>query len=78
MSKPTAVFEFTDEEISSETDLGSSRMKWKAIKKIWRFPEAWLLFITEWQYITLPIADLTDEIRQFILVKVQEQGGKVD
>jgi len=74
---PSAVFQFTEEEIISQTDIGSSKIKWAAIKNVWRFPEAWLLFISDWQYITLPTSALGEEIRHFILTQVQKNGGRV-
>jgi hypothetical protein len=69
----TAIFRFTDDELFSETALGSSTIKWEAIKEIWQFPEVWLLFWTKWQYITLPTASLDEETRHFVLSKVEER-----
>lgn len=78
LSSPTATFTFTEDELSAKTDLGVSVLKWSAIQKIWRFPEAWLIFLTDWQYLTLPIERVDETMRQFILAKVGEHGGRMD
>lgn len=69
----TAIFRFTDDELVSETALGSSAIKWEAIEEIWQFPEVWLLFWAKWQCITLPTASLDEETRHFVLSKVEER-----
>ena len=71
------VFRFDDEGVSTRSDLGASEIKWKLVKKAWAFPEVWLLFVTNNQYITLPTKDLGSEAEQFIRQKIEESGGRV-
>jgi hypothetical protein len=66
----TATFTFTEEGLSVKTGLGISTLNWSAIKKIRRFPEAWLFFLTDRQYFILPIQQVNETTQQFILDKV--------
>ena len=45
MEQPVTVFRFDDEGVSTRSDLGASEIKWKLVKKVWAFPEVWLLFL---------------------------------
>ncbi len=36
----------------------------------------WLVFIAKQGYVTLPTADIDEELKQFITLKVKENGGK--
>ncbi|MHC4504361.1 MAG: YcxB family protein [Planctomycetota bacterium] len=77
MESPQAVFRFDEDGVSTQSDLGSSTMRWRAVTKIWRFPEVWLLFFSKRVYVTLPSEGLSPELLQFIAAKVRENGGKV-
>ena len=77
MIEPTVTMDFSDAGISTQSDLGGGNLSWRAITKIWTFPEAWLVFTSEWHYFTIPTDALTDDIQQFINRKVLEHGGKV-
>ncbi len=76
MEAPTAKFRFTDERIGIESNIGWTELSWKMIEKIWKYPTVWLVFIAKQGYVTLPTADLDEELRQFITLKVKESGGK--
>ena len=73
----TTQFVFDDEGFSAASDLGTSTFRWRIIRKVWRFPEAWLLFYSNGTYSTLPTACLSDELLAFILDRVEEVGGKI-
>lgn len=77
MKETKATMRFDDEGISVQSDIGSSRIRWKMIRKVWRFPEVWLLFYGNESYSTLPIGTLSDELKGFIVDKVASNGGKV-
>ena len=77
MAEPTATFGFSNDAISTRSDLGSGEVSWRAITQIWTFPEAWLVFVAKGSYFTIPTESLTEEVRQFIHDKVHEHGGKV-
>jgi hypothetical protein len=75
MDTPTAKFRFTDDRIGIESDIGWTELSWKMIEKVWKYPKVWLVFIAKQGYVTLPTADIDDELQQFITRKVQESGG---
>ncbi|HVP10396.1 MAG TPA: YcxB family protein [Phycisphaerae bacterium] len=77
MTTGKAQFVFDEEGFSVASDLGTGTFKWRIIRKIWRFPEAWLLFYSSGTYSTLPTACLSDELKAFILTKVEATGGKI-
>src|SRR5436305_7677016 len=43
MRDPTVVWRFSDEGLANESELGRSQAPWRAVRRLWRFPEAWLL-----------------------------------
>ncbi len=77
METPESTFRFGDDEVSIQSELGESRVKWKVFTKVWRFPEVWLLFSGDRSYVTLPTQPLSPDVKQFIITKVEENGGKV-
>lgn len=72
MDEPTAKLRFTDERIGIESSIGWTELSWKMIEAIWKYPSVWLIFIAKQGYITLPTADLDEEIKQFIALKLRE------
>jgi len=77
LSPPAITYRLDDEEFTALSPLAESHVKWAAAHKLWRFADVWLLFFSARQYLTLPTADLSDDVRDFIVRKVQEAGGKV-
>lgn len=39
MGSPSATWRFSEDELSTESGRGASRMKWVAVQKVWCFPE---------------------------------------
>ena len=77
MAEPTVNFGLSDAGILVRSDLGGGDISWRAITKVWVFPEVWLIFVAKGSYITIPTESLTEEARNFIHNKVQEYGGKI-
>lgn len=76
-SDPTVRFRFTDFGIWGESDLGSSEISWKFIGRILRLPKVWIIYWAKQGYSTLPIEEIDEELQQFIIHKVTENGGKI-
>ncbi|CAN5662948.1 hypothetical protein BH24ACI3_BH24ACI3_05100 [soil metagenome] len=76
MDEPTAKARFTDDLIAIESDIGWTELSWKMIEKIWKYPSVWLVFIAKQGYVTLPTANLDEELKQFITAKMAEQINK--
>jgi len=74
---PEVTFVFTDEGFSSKSSVGESFIRWQAVQKLWRFPEVWLLFVSDRQYVTFPVEQVPDDLRDHIAKKIQSTGAKI-
>src|SRR5262245_36961586 len=63
---PTVKLIFTTDGVQTESDLGSSDLKWAAFEEILKFRDLWLLIYAKSGYMTLPLDQLTSECAQFI------------
>jgi hypothetical protein len=77
MGSPIALWRFTEETFSADSGMGKAEFKWPVVKKLWRFPDVWLLFYSNQSYSTLPVAEVSAEARQFIEGKIRSHGGIV-
>ena len=71
-------FRFSDDRFSSMSELGASDVAWGTIERIWRFDNAWLLFVSKTVYMILPITQLDEPMRQFLVERVKSSGGRVE
>jgi hypothetical protein len=76
MEIPRATFYFDDEGIVVSADSGKSELAWKFVNNVLQYPEAWLMVLGGGSYFTLPTAELNEELRAFILNKVELNGEK--
>ena len=65
-NNPTVTLKFTDDGIRTESDLGTSDLKWFVFEEILKFPDIWLLVYAKSGYMTLPLDQMTLECSQFI------------
>jgi len=72
MGNLRAVFEYSDTHFKVTSDLGSSEFRWSLITKILCLDRAWILYFSENEIMTLPISNMSDETRAFILSKVRK------
>jgi hypothetical protein len=77
MTIPKARITCTEQKLSLQSDAGNAEVPWNAIKKIWSYPDVWLLFYSDSQFSTLPVQDVSLEMREFIKGRVVSAGGKV-
>jgi len=77
MKDPAVVWRFSEEGLSSASELGTIEAKWEAVSGLWRFPDVWLLFFGSTGYSTLPADSLALELRTFLESKVRQAGGKI-
>lgn len=77
MGSPQATLEASDSALSLSSGAGSASIPWTAITEIWQLKGCWLLLLSRSQFFTLPLADLTPALKDFILAKVRASGGKV-
>ena len=74
MDQPQAVLQLTELELIASSQAGSFTAPWSTFTDIWRFSDFWLLIIGRGQFMTLPLADLTEEAQTFIASRVSEKG----
>ena len=77
MKSPEATFEAGDDRFRMISDIGSVDLSWSTIAEVWQFPAFWLLFLSRAQFITLPLADLSNEAQELILSRAKSHGAKV-
>ena len=68
---------FDDEGIAASFDGVTTTYQWRAVERLWRFPEAWVIGVGEGGRSILPLTCLTDEIQQFIMEKLKDSVGKI-
>ena len=77
MRNPTATLRVEDDTFTLSSSIGTTTLHWTAVKELWKFQSSWLLLFSKAQFSTLPIDDLSSEMRAFILERIQAAGGKV-
>lgn len=68
---------FEPESLFAESELGQSQLKWSAVKKIWRFDRAWLVFFSNTSYLMIPTAALNTDAAAYLVDRVKENGARV-
>ena len=63
---PTVTITFSENGVSTESDLGTSVLNWAVFEEILKFPDVWLLVYAKSGYMTLPLAQLPPDCRRFI------------
>ena len=77
LGKQEAIFEPSEDGFRVTSDVGTMNLPWSEITTVWCFPDFWLLFFSKAEFITLPLADLKSEARDFILTRIRSHGIKV-
>ena len=78
MGAPEALFTASESSFSVTSSAGSSTIPWSAVTNVWKFERCWLLLFSKAQFITVPLADVPEEMRAFVLRRVAAAGAKVD
>ena len=66
MGDEKASWVFDDDGFHVKSQLGETKLKWKALKEILKFDEFWLLIYKNGAYSTLPMDGIAQECRDFI------------
>ena len=77
MGDPQATLTVSETSLTLSSGAGSSTVPWSAVTEIWQFPGFWLMFFSRSQFVTLPLADLTPQMRALVLDRVRASGGKI-
>jgi hypothetical protein len=77
MGSPRATFRADDSSFTMSSDIGTTTLKWSAVKEVWQFSGMWLLLYSKAQFSTLPLACMSPEMQAFVLQRVRASGGRV-
>ncbi len=70
LDPPSARVAFGERELTVTSNLGSSTIPWSRFEEVWERDDAWLLFLAPSQFMTLPVADLPETVRDHIRARV--------
>ena len=75
---PEATFRAAESSFTVTSGAGSSTLQWSSVTEVWKLNRCWLLLFSKAQFLTLPLAGVSEEMRSFILQRIAAAGGKVD
>ncbi|MDR0477026.1 MAG: YcxB family protein [Desulfobulbaceae bacterium] len=77
LGNPISTFIVEEQSFTVTSDIGSSTLNWSAIYDIWQFERYWLLLFSKAQFITLPLGDIPEEMRAYLLERLRaSRAGK--
>jgi hypothetical protein len=68
---------FDERALRLTADTGRSELVWNKDYELWCHGDVWLLLINRAQFITLPAADLSPEVKTALARQVTDHGGRV-
>ncbi len=71
LKSPQARFVVSDDGVEVATDANSGRLRFDAVKQIWKFKRVWLLMLDKTRFVTLPLAGAPAEALQVLNEKVR-------
>jgi hypothetical protein len=78
MGTPEATFSVTESSFIVASGAGSATIPWSSVTDILKLKRCWLLSFSKAQFITVPLAGVSEEMRAFILRCVAAAGGKIN
>ena len=70
-------YELSEDFFRARSEMGSSELKWETFQGIWIFPKVWLLMYDKAGYLTLPVDQISQEVKKFLKRKMVSVGGKI-
>jgi hypothetical protein len=70
-------FRVDDHSFTLEAPMGTTTFQWPVVKELWKFNDVWLLLYSKAQFNTLPLADISEDMRSFVESKIRAAGGKI-
>jgi hypothetical protein len=70
-------YELSEDLLKAKSQMGSIEMKWGSFKALWIFQKVWLLVFDKNGYLTLPVDQISDDVKEFLKWKIISVGGKV-
>jgi hypothetical protein len=67
MGSPVATLAYDERDLTMRSGLGATTLPWSSVREVWRFDEFWLLLLSRGQFVTLPLGDLDEQTRSWIV-----------
>jgi len=77
MQSKSVSYRFTEEGLGARSDMGSGETPWRMLDRVQRYPDVWLLFFRRRGYVYLPVIEMTESVKGYILQQAEKQGVKV-
>lgn len=77
MGEPRALFIADTESFSMSSGAGQATLPWSSVTELWAFDTVWLLLFSKAQFVTLPLACMSNDMRAFIAERVKSAGGRI-
>lgn len=68
-------FVFSEDGVKTNSDVGTSDVKWKVFNELLKFRDVWLLVYAKSGYMTIPALQLSEEAKVFIESKISQKAG---
>lgn len=72
-----ATFRFTEDGLSVTTHRHKGHTPWSRLRRLWRQDRVWLLFTGSDSFTILPTDELPEDVRAFVIARVEANGGEV-
>lgn len=77
LADQAVLFRAEENSFTLEAPMGTTTFNWSVVKELWKFKDCWLILYSKAQFNTLPLADIPQEMRTFVELKIRSAGGKV-
>ena len=76
MQSKAISYRFTEQGLGTKSDLGSAEIPWRMLDKVQCYPDVWLLYFGRRDYAYLPVAEMTEPLKGYILQQAGQHGVK--
>lgn len=73
----TMVFRFDDEGFDVEVGSATNRYAWQGLRRLWRYPDVWLLEIVKNMSVFFPPQAASEEVRAYVVERCKAAGVRV-
>lgn len=77
MDVPAARFIADEDTFAFVSPIGEAKLQWSIIREVWRYKDLWLILYAQGGFNVIPIAGVTQDMRDFIEQRVAAAGGKL-
>jgi len=71
MQVPEATLEIEEEQFRITSDAWDLEIEWNSIRDIWHSDKVWILTFSRHKFMILPVAELTQEAKSFIMSRIK-------